>query len=58
MLVCSAKWKFRRKSVFYNELKGELDMHSVDDLAMCLGDINGHIDMHIDGFDEIMQGMA
>ena len=26
-------------------------MHSADDLVMCLGDLNGHIDRHIDGFD-------
>ena len=25
-------------------------MHSVSDLAMCLGDLNGHIGWHIDGF--------
>ena len=24
-------------------------MHSVDDLAVCLGDFNGHVGMHIDG---------
>ena len=24
-------------------------MHSVHDLAMCLGDLNGHVDRHIDG---------
>ena len=25
-------------------------MHSVDDLAVCLGDFNGHVDKHIDKF--------
>ena len=37
------------KQSFYNELKGELDMHSVGDLVMCLGDFNGHDGRHIDG---------
>ena len=32
----------------YDELKCEWDMHSVGDLVMCLGDINGHIGRHID----------
>ena len=31
-------------------------MHSADDLVMCLGDINGHIRRHIDGFDAIHGG--
>ena len=28
------------KTVFCDELKCELDMHSAGDLVMCLGDIN------------------
>ena len=28
------------KQCFYDELKGELDMHSADDLVMCFGDFN------------------
>ena len=28
-------------------------MHSTDDLVMSLGDINGHIGWHSDGFDGI-----
>ena len=31
-------------------------MHSVDDLAMCMGDINGHVGRHIDGFDGVHGG--
>ena len=27
-------------------------MHSVGDLVMCLGDFNGHVGRHIDGFDD------
>ena len=38
------------KQSFYDELKVEWDKHSAGDLVMCLGDINGHIDRHIDGF--------
>ena len=26
-------------------------MHSEDDVVMCLGDVNGHMGRHIDGFD-------
>ena len=40
-LICSYGWrKFGRKTVFYDELKGDWDMHSAGDLIMCLGDIN------------------
>ena len=28
-------------------------MHNVNGLVMCLGDINGHVGMHTDGFDSI-----
>ena len=54
MRACSTKWKkFGRKTLFCDELKDEWDMHSEDDTVMCLGDINGHIGSHIDGFDEV-----
>ena len=43
------------KQSFYDELKGEWDMHSGDDLVMCLCDINRHMGRHIDGF---MEGMV
>ena len=39
------------KQSYYYKLKCELDMHSADDLVMCLGDLNGHVGRHIDGFD-------
>ena len=39
------------KQSFYDELKREWYMHSADDLVMSLGDINGHVGRHIDGFD-------
>ena len=44
------------KQSFYDELICEWDMHSADDLVMCLGDINGHIGGHIDGFDGLNGG--
>ena len=31
-------------------------MHSTDYLVMCLGDINGHVGRHIDGFDGVHEG--
>ena len=31
-------------------------MHSADDLVMCLGELNGHADRHIDGFDGVHGG--
>ena len=31
-------------------------MQSADDLAMCLGDINGHVDRNINGFDGVHGG--
>ena len=34
------------ESLFYDELKGEWDTHSADDLVMCLGD-----------YDDVLVGM-
>ena len=31
-------------------------MHSAGDLVMCLGDINGHVGRHIDGFNGVHGG--
>ena len=39
------------KLSFYDELIGELDMHSAGDLAMYLGNFNGHFGGPIDAFD-------
>ena len=33
-------------------------MHSAVDLAICLGDFNGHIGRHIDALDEVYGGMV
>ena len=44
------------KQSFYDKLICEWDMHSADDLVMCLGDFNGHIGSHIDGFDGVHGG--
>ena len=41
------------KQSFYDELRCELDLHSADDLVMCLGAFSGHVGRHIDGFDEV-----
>ena len=57
MWACSAKWKkLGRKTVFYDELKGEWDRHSVGDLVMWLGDISGHVGRYIDGLDGVHGG--
>ena len=48
--------RFCGKNSFYDELKCEWDMHSADDLVMCLGNFNGHIGRHIDGFDGMHGG--
>ena len=44
------------KQSFHDELKCELDMHSTDDLVMCLDDINGYVGGHIDDFDGVHGG--
>ena len=44
------------KQSFYDEQKCEWDMHSADDLVMCLDDINGHVARHNDGFDGVHGG--
>ena len=41
------------KVSFNDELNIECDMHSVDDLAVHLGDCNGHVGRHIDGYDDV-----
>ena len=33
-----------------------MGIHSADDLVMCLGDFNGHVGRHIDGFDGVHGG--
>ena len=43
----------KEKQFFYDELKCEWDMRSADGLDMCLGDFNGHVGRHIDGFDGV-----
>ena len=44
------------KQSFYDELKGEWDMHSVDYLVICLGDLSGHMGRNIDEFDGVHGG--
>ena len=39
---------FYEKQSFYDELKGEWDIHCVGDLVMCLGDSSGHVGGHVD----------
>ena len=52
MWVCSAKRKkFGIKTVFDDEPKCEWDVHSAGDLVMHVGEFNGNIGRHIDGFD-------
>ena len=54
--ICGYAPQGGRKTMFYDELKGEWDMHSAGDLVMCLGDFDGHVGRHIDGFDGIHGG--
>ena len=39
------------KQSYYDELKCEWDMHYAGDIVMYMGDFNGHVCRHIDGFD-------
>ena len=47
---------FEEKQSFCDDLKCELDMHSTGDLVMCLGEFDGHVGRHIDGFDWVYGG--
>ena len=51
-LICGYAPQGRRsleeKQSFYDELKCEWDMHSADDLVMCLFDFNGYVGRHVD----------
>ena len=46
---------FEEKQTFC-DLKGEWDMHSAYDLAMCSGDVSGHMGRHIDILDGVHGG--
>ena len=46
----------KEKQSFYDEPKCEWDMQSADDLVMCLGDYNGLVVRHIDGFGGVRGG--
>ena len=48
--------RLEEKQSTHDELKRESDMHSADDLVMCLGDFDGHVGIHIDGFDGMHGG--
>ena len=48
--------KCKHKLQSFYKLKGELDIHSADDLVTCLIDLNGHIGRHIDGLDGLLGG--
>ena len=50
------KKSLEEKQSFYCELKCESDTHSADDLVMYMGDINGHVGRHIDGFEAVHGG--
>ena len=48
-MLCKVK-EFWNNGNLFDELKGEWDIHSADDLAVCLGDLNVNQGRHIDGF--------
>ena len=45
------------KQSFYDELKCECDVHSVDDVVMCMFDINEYMGRNIGGLDSAHWGM-
>ena len=50
--------RLEEKQSFYGEVKCVLDMYSAVGLVMCLGDFNGHVGRHIDGFDRVHGGLV
>ena len=54
-MLCNLENVSKRNSHF-DGLKYACDMHVADDLVMRLGDINGHVGRHIDGFEEVHGG--
>ena len=50
--------RLEEKQYFYDKLKGERDMHSAGDLAMCLGDIDRHMSRQLIDFVGPMEGMV
>ena len=54
-LAC--RHSFLYKTIFCDELKGELDMHSVHDLVvLCLGNVMGQVGRYIGVFDWVHGG--
>ena len=46
------------KKYFYDELKNDWDMHSWDDLVVCLVDFGIHLGRPIDGFMVFMEELV
>ena len=44
------------KEHFYDDLRSELDLHSVGELILGVGDFNGHVGKHIVGYEGVYQG--
>ena len=45
-----------RVECFYDDLRSEWDLHSVDELVLGMGDFNGHVGKRIEGYEGVHGG--
>ena len=44
------------KKHFYDDLRSEWDLHSVGELVLGMGDFNGHVGKHSEGYEDMHGG--
>ena len=44
------------KEHFYDDLRSEWDLHSMDEIVLGRGDFNGHVEKWIDGYEDVHGG--
>ena len=42
-----------KKDQFYNDMASEWDLQNPGEVVLCIGDFNGHVEGHIDGFEDV-----
>ena len=45
--------KAAEKEHFYDDLRSEWDLRSVGELVLGMGDFNGHVEKHIEGYEDV-----
>ena len=48
--------RLQRKSIFYDDLRSDWDLHSVGELVLGMGDFNGHVGKQSEGYEDVHGG--